>query len=524
MATGTERQIVTYDDFRGGEAGTLHGTRAAPPRSFTGKNVLVYRDGTIGPRNGLYDATPTGQSNGKISAFGYTGGSNGTELWYVQGTSVYQFSPEGARSSAYTGSVASHTLVCDQAPAGPNKDYLMVPGDKVYLLDHNARTCTALTGSPQPGRCIAAFGSRLYIGATGQNNRVRYSADANPNDWTIDADPGHPGSFDVGENPNRIVRGLYPLRDSLVIVLDDGQVWVLTANGDPVETGTLRRVAGYESGGAIWQPGRGHVAYGWELWSVGMHSTAPQVFNGGRMRALEFLGTEHTAGAIPPGAWSTSILQTDVLPPEYATMSVDDTLVFVGNNRGLVRRNDIWTKHEFEQTVVGYAVDGRQGAVALTDGGGASAAPKFWWWHLAAERPPIKGGGRRGAVGDGSDTAHAAEFTLPEWSDPKGRRVQVRAVIVDFTKFDVGVTDATNNFTVQVISEFGLDGTGDVANTAMSWTEDTDEATSAGLRDSKRFTFASALANSFQIKVSAIRGVRIDRIRVIVDISERPLV
>jgi len=520
MAKDSDRQIITFDDFRGGEAGTLHGLEAAPPNSFTGTNVVVFKDGSIGPRSGLYLATPTGQSNGKISILGFTGVPGG-EFWYAQGTNIYQFSPGGARSAAYTGTIASPTSPPDMSP-GTNR-YLMVPGDKTYELNHVAKTCTALTGSPA-GRCVAEFGSRVYVGATGPGNRIRYSADANPNDWTVGTGTGHAGQFDVG-NSNQDVRGMYVLRDSLVIVMADASVWVLTANGDPVDTGTLRQVSTYQNGGAIWQPMRAHVVYGWELWSVGLHTTAPQVFNGGRQRWLDHLGTSNVDGAAnETGVWADSLLQTNVLPPEYGVMSIDDTVVMVGgsDSRALTRIDNVWTKHEFEQTIVGYINYGNYGAVVLTDGGDTAAAPKFYTFNTASGVPPIKGGGvkLRDSVGDGSDTPFAAEFTTPVWYDKQGRRAHVRGVIVDFRAFNTGVA-ANDKFTVTVMGEYGLDGAADSISAPQSWSAAPAGFTTTGVRRSMRFGFGDqAPGYGFQIKLSELVGVTIDRIRVIVDLNE----
>ncbi len=43
---------VTFADFSGGEFGQL-GPTGARPNMFTGSNVMVYKDGSVGPRPGV---------------------------------------------------------------------------------------------------------------------------------------------------------------------------------------------------------------------------------------------------------------------------------------------------------------------------------------------------------------------------------------------------------------------------------------------------------------------------------------
>jgi hypothetical protein len=496
------KQIVTWRDFKGGEYGTLHGLDA-PPNSFTGRNVVVFRDGSIGPRCGLRDVTPTGQSNGVIHAMGYTG-IPGNETWYAQGTSVYQFG--SARSSAYTGSFGGTP---SKASAVFDNRYVLVDGVGAYKLDHVNKTVTSLT-SPA-GRAIAAFGSRVFIAnQSGLPNRVRYSKDADDTTWTVGAGTGDPGSFDVGLSapiPAEEIRGLYPFRDFLLIVKANGELWVLTTNGDPTTTGTLRRVSTRQSGGAVFNSYRGAMIYGNEFWSIGLNSTAPHTYTGGRLRSLPHLGSEIGE----TGAWATSLPQTDDNPPNFAIVGLSQDSVFaVSANKGLLRRNNAWTKHEYGVTVVGYAADATLGAVILTDGGGASAKPNFYFLNTASERPPIKSGAE--SVGDASDTAPSCDLTLPVWRDGEGRRVMVKHVFVTFRKYATGVS-ATNHFDLTVRAEYGLDNSGDAASATQSFDEAASSGSSSGVRAQQRFGFGDqSYAESFQLEFTNLRGVAIDKV------------
>lgn len=518
-----EKQIVAWNDFRGGESGTLHGINP-PANSFTGRNVVVYRDGSIGPRAGLKEVTPTGQSNGQIHAMGFTGITN-NEWWYAQGTSVYQFG--SARSAAYTGTFSFSPT---QASAVFDNRYIMVNGAGLYRLDHANKTVTNLTATGAPtvitnARCVAVFGSRVFIGGlTSNQNRIRYSADADDTSWAITTATGSAGQFDVGEVrslPGDEIRGLYPFREFLLIVKASGELWVLTTNGDPSTTGTLRRVSTKESGGGIFTQGRGAMTYGNEFWAVGMDSTAPQTYTGGRYRQpAPWLGSEVTGEFTEIGAWSSSMSQTDNLAPQYATVGLSmDTIAMVGNNRGLIRRNGTWTKHEFGVTIIGFAADCTVGGVILTDGGAVGAVPRFFWWNTADDRPPSKNIGIKGrdSIGDGSDTAPACDFTLPMWRDQQGRRVMVRSVTVHFRKYDTGVS-ATNHFDLTVRAEHGLDNSADVASATQSFDESQASGSVTGTRSAVRFGFGDqGYAEAFQLEFTNLRGVSINRVEALLE-------
>jgi len=281
-----------------------------------------------------------------------------------------------------------------------------------------------------------------------------------------------------------------------------------------------------ESGGAIFHPGRGKMTYGNEYWAVGMHSTAPQTFTGGRLRELDRLGTESGGSFTQVGPWASLLTKTDVLPPEYATAGLSQNSVLqVGTNRGLLRRNGIWTKHEFDVSIVGYVADVNAGGALLTDGGAAGAVPHFYWLNTANEQPPIKNAGVRGndSVGDGSDTAPVCDFTLPVTRDPQGRRFMVREVIVNFRKYATNVA-ATNNFDVSVTAEYGLDNTTELTSATQTFNEASASGTTTGARRQVRFLFGDqGYAATAQVAFANLRGVSIDNVKVVLISEPEPL-
>lgn len=494
--------LETYDDFRGGEFGLLGG-KLAPKNAWTGRNVNVYRDGSIGPRDGLLEITPTGQANGAIAAFGSSAGVNGgNEIWYAQGTAIRQFAPSAAVSAAYTGSIASGTKVLDWVPInGFTQMYLVVPADRGYLVDHTAKTVVALTGSPN-GRAIALYGDRLIMGASGAGNRLRYSDAADPNSWPA------LNFIDVGSDSAVEIRALYVMRDFLVIVKASGETWILT--GVPGVNETLRRVTPYEEGGGIFQCTRGHMTYDGALWSVSMHDYSPAVqrFNGARWE------TEANQGE-----WSNSILQTDVLPPEYGTTELAelDEAIFVGNNRALLRRLGVFSRHLWEvsgQTIKGWCHGVGFGAVVLSTGGTAGTPPLFFWHEVTCDKPPIEGGGAKGRFTTTDDGTRAQSFfSMSDWWASKGNLIKVRHVIVDFTTYtDGGV--ANNHFDVTVTPLYKWEDPGNPTSNVLSF-DAAQAGGSTGSRRQKRFSFNSTdRAHGFRLDFDNLKGVKIDHVQV----------
>lgn len=518
-----QRVYAEFSDFRGGESGTMTG-KDAPANSFNGTNVVPYIDGSIGPRAGLYDVTPiSGQANGVISAMGLCNKDLTADFFYIQGNSVYQWQIGGARSTAYAGTLAvTPTENVDMVSINADRQhYIVVPGDKCYKLDHQAKTVTALTGSPS-GRCIAMYGVRLVVGsAAALAGRIQYSGSA-----TDDADVNTWGALNyivVPGDPQLQIRGLYTMRDYLLIVRRNGEMWRLS--GTPGVNDTLRRIIREEPSFAAFQHPRGWVTTDNQFWSIGLTSTAPQVFNGGSQKEISHLGTENIYAGSPSTAWAVDLTENDVIPPQYGAISPSpDSIVFIGQSSGLMRRHGAWSKHAFGQTLVGWTAHHTHGAVLVTDGGAIAAVPHFWWWNTGGDKPPIKGSGiySRDSVGDASDTAPACSFSTPEWWDKQGRRGLVRSVIISFTEYDTNVA-ANNNLSVSVTA---LDKFGAVASSSsavQSYTAAPSGSTSAGIRRRTEFAFGDQdLGQGFKINISALRGIKIHAILAAVDISEGP--
>ena len=87
--------IVRYDNFTKGEFGNV-GASAAPQNSFTGINVMRYRNGLLGPRPGLKLLNLTNNATGAI----WTMRGLGDSIVFGQGDTVRQF--EFSKTNAST--------------------------------------------------------------------------------------------------------------------------------------------------------------------------------------------------------------------------------------------------------------------------------------------------------------------------------------------------------------------------------------------------------------------------------------
>jgi hypothetical protein len=151
------------------------GGERAPAGTFAGENVLVYADGTVGPRPGLLNVTPASMPTGKLLALVKTPvvGKDGI---FVIGNTVYRFDL-GTAATAPT-SIGTFAVT----PTKPlhfylNTDtfYVAVPGDKTYRVDPTNSTVTAVTGSP-PGRFVTIWNGQLIVAGDGSDDETENGA------------------------------------------------------------------------------------------------------------------------------------------------------------------------------------------------------------------------------------------------------------------------------------------------------------------------------------------------------------
>lgn len=500
--------VVRFDDWSGGEYGTIGG-RQAPPGSFSALNMMVYRNGSLGPRAGLRDTTPAAVPAGVVWGFGSRSVPGQDGLLLIN-SDLYRFDlsipgaalvPAGLLSAVPTYPVA---MVESPNDAGTGTPAVFISSfrDRLYRYD-GVVNIVATYG----GKHLAVHGNRLVVANLAETvagtvlvNRLRYSDAASPSTFNA-AD-----FIDIADRWQ--ITGLQPNRDHLVISKLN-QWLVLTGSlanlGGTVGVDATIRSVSRRSG-----PLRNESAVGEDdlVWYQGLFDRHPSYFTGSvprRLGHLEYSPARPNDGADNPPGFA-------VVPLDQAGRT-DAGVCFVSgiDDRAALLHNGVWSFHAFGRDVSGYSVTS-DGLVHFCDG--ASPA-KVWSWDYAADRP---GDGLGNTMqGDGSAVPLSASVTLPEWWAAAGEVVQVRSVIVEFDKYSTGAA-ATNHFELVV----DCLGPYQAAGTPAGTTQVFDEATSGGSSGTPhRATFGvdAQRGGGFRIRLEAIRGVALRAVTVIADIE-----
>lgn len=524
------RKVVSFTDFSGGEYGTLDAFHA-PANSFTGTNVVRYIDGSLGPRSGLKDMGATGVPNGRLIGMGLN--YYWEQLWWIIGDTAYDISASstGSATRTYTGTLAAPqaTYAIRRGSDASQYSHFTSYGDQSYYLDTINGTLGALTSSPQ-GRTSVIFGDRLFIvSPTGANpvRRVYYSAPADFNTWPA------ANYFDVGYPGSSIVAA-HVTRGRLAFCTSEGKWWLYA--GTPGYNDVLREQV---QGLLPANPQQSDVSPDGTVWFLQDNHYFPVAFTGSGLKKFEHLSlinndfdlnTFVDSNAHPIVGVSSLRADSDVVMVVGAYTNFRG---IAGGNQALLYRRGVWTKHSFGVSLSGF-VDSRLDLaqrVILTDGGDTSTPAKFYVWTQAPDRPPMTdstlGELQWESIGDNSSSVPvSASFSTPEWWSKDGSEVQPVAVIIDFKKWNHGFS-VDNNFTVALTplrwdgGSAAVAGGNATAVTVGTFTEDPASASTSGTQDRRRWTLDPQFANGFQITVSSMVGVAVQKIHVVHDV--RPM-
>lgn len=511
----------TYEDFTGGEFGVTH-SRQAGKNQFTGKNVVVYRDGTLGPRNGLIEQPLAGASyvNGILKAF-FFGVENEVatpRMIFVQGTRPRFF--EVNDMTAQTPGVFGPTPPFDFAAEPDGGYYGILPrlgfqtffaslGDATYLLNNLTDEITSV--DPTGAHDLVEYLDQVYqIGLTsaadGSGHIVNYSGHADPTTWPVE------NTFAVGY-AWVVFRGMQ-MMNGLLICGQDETWWLL--QGTP-EEGSLRRVA-HGRGPAIGNP-RSVVVdreVAWFLATGSPGGSFPGVFDGSE---LDTDSLKHLRG------WMTDANAAAVL------CEADDDLMFVDNDaRALMRHEGVWTRHEYEVAVGEWAAPYEDQRFYLAVDGSVSTKPTFFRSTFATEGPAVYDG-EWASPGDGSLAPVDAYVEFPELYQPDDSLHRPMAVTVEFTSYDTSGTaegaelddwlPAHLEVEVDILNRFGQEsiqtvsaGTWDEADAAVA-------STSEGVRHRHVFEAlpATAPGSGLRVRLIDIRGIKIERVTLDYELS-----
>lgn len=491
-------------DFSRGEFGAV-GPRRAQPGQFTGTNVVVYLDGSIGPRAGLRNAQPGTGGDGVPSSILIVGRQRalGDTLWVIDEdgavwATAYPSGP-GAGWHLYDNPVAlsdGSSSFVDAVDDG-TYTYFTSAGEESYRLLHDANQVQSLPGSPG-GRAITIFGERLVVGGiVGAANQIRFT-DAN------DYDSWPSLNFIELGRSNDIIKSLTVQRNVMLVTMENGDIYTisgtLSVNEEvrqftaiaPREAAINAQRVSITKRGIVWRRGRNAV---------------PESFDGSQLRSLPYLN-----------AWN-------LIDPDTADFACcegaddDDFLIFGSFGAALQLHNGAWTQHTlgirngdgdidaFPGIYCTY--DGRETVVVATNM--QNGIPAFYDLALALERPPCVG---RGDTVEDFGTGHApvAGFSTPELRDSAGRGMTPRAIVIRFTKYSTGGVD-TNHFEVSINLPDVYENVQQPPIEAPVFDEDPALATIDGVRQQIEFPVdTSSDLGAASITVSNIRGVQIDEI------------
>lgn len=486
-------KTLVYSDFSAGEFGDMSPFNA-PEGSWTGTNVVVYRNGRIGPRPGLkhINTSPSPSKAGPLVGLGFSpvGGSGDTPVFFVLEDRVYFFDPVSPTLVAggfsdlddpIPNTNANVVLVKDSVRLIGDDAYITVNGSGVYKINCRDQTTTLETADPN-GFDIELYRDRMLV-ATAET-RIRYSDAADFTTWPALS------FFDVGAAYN--ILHMVEFRDSLVIFTQWG-TWLFS--GSPAD-GTLRRIsetlpANYKS----------VVKLNDELIYVPESRSAPVIFNGS---VGDELTLKHLEG------WKPAVNTA------YGAQSFGNRDAFFLANAGglgLWRKNGAWSKHEFGGDVGPWVTRYFDDNLLLAYPGDATTDPEFYMLAMNLDRPAFTTD-TWARPGDNSTTPLSAEFSLPDYLAPEGKEVRVTGVIVDFYSYDTGST-TPNNITIDVTAMLRENTDGDVTVTKTIYSNDGQFTSTSGQRCRRVFRHPGiGFGSGFRVGFTDLAGVAIERITV----------
>lgn len=488
---------VAYDDFSGGEFGTLGSRRAGRRRQgmFTARNMRVYKDGSIGPRPGIKNMDLSSVPSGRVWGLGFSPTTNG-HVWFIVGTTAYkvQVGFQNTVAAFGAGSLASTPTVFIRGKESVrlinNAAFITSKGDKCYYLNFTTNTVQALTGSPG-GRDIELYGDRMVVGGTtSEPYRLWFSDAADFATWDV------ANYIDIGYD-----WALYHLlsqRNALTIMAQSLHHRVTGALSSPVA-----RLAS----GALPAIQFASVLDGDTIIYCPQVRSAPVTFDG--------VADEDTLAHLE---WQ-STLGTKMGTYSYENRDV----LFVsgsGDARALLRSNGVWTVHDLGITVHAEGACTRFGSdklLLLNNDGASGTATDFYSFDMSLQRPGFTGD-TYASPGDGSFTPLTTYLHLPEFWHPEGMEMLVRGVVVDFVKWRTG-SSTDNNFDVAVRALDRYQAVSYNASATQTWSEAGTSATTTGTEQRQVFGFGDqGSGGGFEIHLDNIKGVSIRSIVPIIDV------
>lgn len=504
-------QIVSWGTFTGGEYGTAGG-RNAPAGTFTARNMLVYANGTVGPRPGLKNMTPNNMPNGKLLCLVSTP-VVGRDGLFIIGNTVYRFNlGNPASDPVIVGTFATTPTVPLHPYLVTDVFYVAVPNDKCYRIDPTNDQVTAVTGvgTSPGGRDLVIWNQQMIVACDGHDAshplyRLMASKPGDVNDWSE-------GRFIDSGDDNWQVTGLRIQRNTLAILKRNGVYELTGILGDP-ETEVERRAV---TPTTTLQPYHADMDALERYWFIPVFEDFPAEFSGGTVNEfprIKFDVHEHDEGDSLPQLQGLAMLRGDLAPSTIVCVRGGST------QQMLISQNNAWTKHDIGVIVSGMC--GGDRVLLVTSGGTNSTPAQIYMANLLHNRPAFVGD-VDAAPGDNSSTPMQTHLTVPQHWETPGRETRVRQVIVDFDTWDTGST--THNHFDVTVKVMGRDANRGAAS-ELAYTTGTggqpnsfDQATSAsstsGTSQRQVFDFRTDYGAGFEISIVNNRGCAIADITV----------
>ncbi len=496
---------ITFADWSGGEYGDL-GPTGAKDNMFTGSNVMVFKDGTVGPRPGIVQTAIVGTSTatGMLWACRGIGSSDGNHKVVIgQGQLVKRITPLTPSAGFLTTGTVSITVTVTTQVVQTSTSQAVIPiyGSNVYVTD-GTNPPTGLASAP--GAAVAIpYGSRLMVAnAPGAANRVYYT-NAITTSAIANATFGATNFFDVGFGAWPITH-LDETRQRLTIPNQGGDFWGLS--GTPGVNDVLRRQPRGDVAPIKWYQA---TRVGEGIWFLPFNEDFPVSYTGAITNKLQYKYLRYTGG--------NGLEHFVTSLPAYEAVLIYEV---GGNNRALQLANNIWSYHTFGVTTrfatpltVGGPGSDYDGPLLLTDGGSDAGSPSFYFYDPALDRPG-KTSDLFAQPGDNSTTPLTASMSTRYWWTPNDKDVQVTEITIDGFTWNTG-SASTNHLDVQVRSLFRF---GDVPYTD-SVVQSFDQPASMTTADKQDARFRATnpgapWCQGVQIILSNMRGFALRRIRV----------
>lgn len=534
----TSIKSVLFGDWSKGDYGRLDPTA---PGSFRGLDVMVYPDGTVGPRPPMREFPVTGYGTTEIDHAMWA-----REDAYSFQESIVTVDVAGVVRGFNVGNRTGDTPSGDGITTSPG-----TVTDLRGLVEFNGKllgvrasaagvqiTETAITSVPAMpfGLGGVAYGDQMVILRTNiavPLNMIQWSAPADHTSWPA------ANFLRVGGGADIVV--MRESRNSLVFGLEDGTWWVLTGPLGP--SANLRRVDRSLPLRVVTPGGNSGVKNhpvtvtnsGSVMWATGRHLGT---FTGSQVLLESLMDPPYHARDVVDGdsvETAAPLLGDDQLAISSSTTIDPISTTYVGTI--IANPNDAWVRWRVPGTltapVVAVLGDGSGILFVLAQSLTPNAAPKFYTVNTRNRSPLFSGSvssasattvipvtpldGATGAVPAGTLRTHT-------WWHPEMKAVRVKALVVDLVYEASHSAGGHVGLSVAVESVANSTDTDHFTSAVHTWVPNQPKLSSTGTNTNPYraiFRFGDqGTGPGFRLVFTNLKGCTIRRVMAIVDVDD----